>query len=351
MRYIIDEETMIAIADAIRSKTGNDSVIKGSDIADYIKSIRTTSAPILEGLTIKPTGQEIVEIPPFGSDGFGIVTVEGDEYLIPENIRLGVTIYGVEGLLNDSAELDTSDATATAEDIVESASAYVNGIKIIGTHTCKADPILSKAYAMPTGKEFSIFPDEDVDGFEEVIVEGDENLIPENILAGTTIYGVDGIVAFQEFEEEIIPSTKPQTIEPDKGFTAFTEVRVAGDSNLIPENILEGVSIFGVEGTAMNESSFTEDFTENKLQKDKVITPGPHDVTERPDKDFLGFSEVTVKGDDNLLSENIVEGITIFGVIGTASSNGEGSGGGSSGGSGRMFTFPSIKLIFEEITT
>ena len=50
--------------------------------------------------------------------------------LLPEYIKAGITLAGVTGTLED---LDTSDATATAEDILWGKTAYVNGKKITGT--------------------------------------------------------------------------------------------------------------------------------------------------------------------------------------------------------------------------
>lgn len=50
--------------------------------------------------------------------------------LIASNIKAGITIGGVTGTLKD---IDTSDATATAEDILEGKTAYVDGKKITGT--------------------------------------------------------------------------------------------------------------------------------------------------------------------------------------------------------------------------
>ena len=51
--------------------------------------------------------------------------------LLPEYIKAGITLGGVTGTLED---LDTSDATATAEDIALGKTAYVNGVKITGTY-------------------------------------------------------------------------------------------------------------------------------------------------------------------------------------------------------------------------
>ena len=57
---------------------------------------------------------------------------EKKEKIIPENIKAGVKIFDIEGAA-PPADLDTTDATATAEDIAEGMTAYVNNEKITGT--------------------------------------------------------------------------------------------------------------------------------------------------------------------------------------------------------------------------
>ena len=49
--------------------------------------------------------------------------------VIPENIKAGVNMFGVEG---ECTGIDTSDATATAGDILKDKTAYVNGKKVVG---------------------------------------------------------------------------------------------------------------------------------------------------------------------------------------------------------------------------
>lgn len=51
--------------------------------------------------------------------------------LIADNIKKGITIGGITGTLED---LNTFDATATSEDILEGKTAYVKGEKITGTY-------------------------------------------------------------------------------------------------------------------------------------------------------------------------------------------------------------------------
>ena len=54
---------------------------------------------------------------------------DANSSLMASYIRKGVTIGGITGTLES---LDTSDATATPEDILEGKTAYVNGVKITG---------------------------------------------------------------------------------------------------------------------------------------------------------------------------------------------------------------------------
>jgi len=65
-----------------------------------------------------------------GQDGTYMkkVTLNKDVDLIPDNIKTGVTIFGVQG-----GVADTADATATANDLVEGTTAYVNNQKVTGT--------------------------------------------------------------------------------------------------------------------------------------------------------------------------------------------------------------------------
>ena len=52
--------------------------------------------------------------------------------------------------------------------------------------------VLEGVRVTPTGTQFTVYPEAGVDGFDVVTVEGDGNLVPNNIVYGTTIYGVTG---------------------------------------------------------------------------------------------------------------------------------------------------------------
>ena len=61
----------------------------------------------------------------------GTQTIKGDSNLVASNIKSGVSIFGVSGSYTGNGT-DTSDATATQNDIANGKTAYVNGEKITG---------------------------------------------------------------------------------------------------------------------------------------------------------------------------------------------------------------------------
>ena len=111
----------------------------------------------------------------------------------------------------------TSDATAAAADIVKDKTAYVKGKKVVGTFVpapATADAVLESVTVTPTGETFTVTPDEGVDGFDSVKVKGDYNLTPENIAEGITIYGVEGTLKIGATEE--VPSQYDPYVEHAK---------------------------------------------------------------------------------------------------------------------------------------
>lgn len=328
-KYITKDSTFKGIANAIRSKRGmpDTELIKVSNMATEIMAINLPDDVVLTSITITPTGEEIIEIPKDAS-GYGMVTVTGDRNLIPENIKKGEKIYGVTGTLD---VLDTSDATATPEDIMVGATAYVNGEKITGTHVCESPggsggsgegeedsgddgetSVLNDIRVEPTGQDFTVNPEEGIDGFSSVEVAGDENLKPENILRDVTIYGVTGTAdsltdAYLQ-EKQVTPTSEETVVTADEKYAALSKVTVLGDAQLKPENIRAGVEIFGVSGELTDY---------DKPLMEYEVTPSKKTKTLVPDSDHSGFSKVTVKGDDNLVASNIRKGVTIFGVTGT----------------------------------
>ena len=156
------EQTNIADAYTVVSSKGGtvpESKVSGN-LAAAIRTISTggldtsdataTAADILAGKTAYVNGNKVTgsiasrsaqTITPGTSDQTiasgqylsGKQTIKGDANLLPGNIKSGVSVFGVDGAYVGTVDIDTSDATATADDMAKGKTAYVNGQKITGT--------------------------------------------------------------------------------------------------------------------------------------------------------------------------------------------------------------------------
>lgn len=130
----------------------------------------------------------------------------------------------------------------------------------------------------------------------------------------------------------VTPTTSSQTVKPDSGYDALSQVTV----NAMPTATQATPSISVSSGglitasatqTAGYVASGTKSATKQlTVQAAQTITPGTADKTISSGRYLTGTQ--TIKGDSNLVAENIKSGTSIFGVTGSYEGSG-GSGGAS----------------------
>lgn len=129
--------------------------------------------------------------------------------------------------------------------------------------------------------------------------------------------------------KSVSPATSAQTVKPDSGYDGLSQVTVNAMPTATQATPSISVSSAGLITASATQSagyvaagtkSATKQLTTQGAQ---TITPGTSDKTIASGRYLTGTQ--TIKGDSNLVSENIKSGTSIFGVAGSY----EGSGGGS----------------------
>ena len=151
----------------------------------------------------------------------GNQTISGDVNLVPESIKSGTSIFGVVGTFS-------SDATATAAEILSGATAYVDGEEVIGTMPNRGGAkgtISTKegTYTIAQGYH-------DGSGTVAIATAEQAKLIPTNIRQGIQILGVTGTMSGTEGanaqERTVDPSNEDIVVTPGDGYNYLSQVTV-----------------------------------------------------------------------------------------------------------------------------
>lgn len=144
-----------------------------------LKTNTTSLQELLNVVNNLPEASNGVELPELTNEGSAEDLISGKEL-----------IDGEGNVITGTFTID--EELATQETLLSDQDAKLSELAEILSSKASATPVLQSKTITPTASEQTVTPDSGYDGLRAVTVSGDENLIPENIMSGVSIFGVEG---------------------------------------------------------------------------------------------------------------------------------------------------------------
>ena len=231
----------------IEPKNEIQELYPGDDGVSGYSFIRIKGVNNQDNKVIDPSVNEQTVTPDAGFLGMKQVTINGvtstiDNNIIPENIKKGVTILGVEGVCESA---NNQEKTIAKSDLINNTNKTVTGELV---HDADFTGMSKITYTkVNLNNNFTV----------EFRTPSDDKFSGLNL--NVPVAGFDGVSKLsyktRRQDKTVTPSVTEQTINCDSGYVGIRSVTVNPvtsdiDSNIKPENIVKGVNILGVEGIA-----------------------------------------------------------------------------------------------------
>ena len=231
----------------IEPKNEIQELYPGDDGVSGYSFIRIKGVNNQDDKVIDPSVNEQTVTPDVGYLGMKQVTVNAvtstiDNNIIPENIKKGVTILGVEGVHESP---NNQEKTLAKSDLINNTNESVTGELVPDAEFTGMSKITYTKVNL--NNNFTV----------EFRTPSDDHFSGLNL--NVPVAGFDGVSKLsyktRRQDKTVTPSTTEQTINCDSGYVGIRSVTVnpvtsSIDANITPENIVKGVSILGVEGIA-----------------------------------------------------------------------------------------------------
>lgn len=180
-----------------------------------------------------------------GETGDVLIDLTSDTLIQASQLQSGIKAHARSGEVitgTNTYDADTSDANATASQILSGATAYVNGSKVTGSMTnngAVSGTIGSKtgSYVVPAGYH---------DGSGTVTLTNVTNLTEGNLKSGVSVLGITGTYSGEAAvlqSKTVTSSFTAQTVTADTGYDALSQVTVAAMPYTETDNAQGGVTV------------------------------------------------------------------------------------------------------------
>ena len=267
------------------------------------------SDPVLQSKSVSPSESKQTVTPDAGYDGLSSVSVSAIQTETKTVTTNGTVTPSSGKYLKQvtvnvpTGGIDTSDATATASDISENKTAYVNGEKVTGSlppvnnlnfNAINASWDSQNSKLMLSGKNLfrCIFPES---GTSTMYCTGDKlgDATAADVASGKTFTSSAGLKVTGTHvcssggtpptlqSKTVSPSTSQQTIKPDSGYDGLSQVTVEAmaSGSLSTPTVSSSGLITSQIGTSGYLASGTQATKQLTTQAAKTVTPTTSEQT------------------------------------------------------------------------